>query len=379
VTLTSPTPDPFEGTPYRTLRALGAGGMGEVLLVQHREVGKQFAAKLLHGYLASDPRTLERMRIEAESAGQLQHPHITSVAAFGKTHDGRPFIVMEYLRGRTLREELVERGPLPLLEVVTYGAELLSALAAAHGIGIVHRDIKPDNLFLCDGPRRTLKVLDFGIARVATAASPIKPLPEELLTNTGELIGTPLFQSPEGALGQHVDARADVYAAGLMLYVMLTGRGPFDHHAGSAVLSAHVTEVPEPPSRYARAPIPAELERAVLKALSKHPDQRFQSAEEFRHALLEVAAFVTCPPGWLETSAFRRSDPVPTPLPSPASLAPAPASPRALATSPTATPASTSVRPRALGIAALAAIFLLTGAAAAAAVAGLYGALHGGP
>jgi serine/threonine protein kinase len=286
-----PDPDPFEGSPFKTLKRLGAGGMGEVFLLEHRGMGRRFAGKLLHKHLLLDPRSVERMRIEGQAAGALEHPNIVGVMGVGQTQVGRrPYIITEYLIGRTLREEMAERGAFPVLEAVTYASELLSALSAAHAIGIVHRDIKPDNLFLCDGPPRTLKVLDFGIARVTPESSVVQPLNPWLRTRTGEQIGTPLWQSPEGAMGRHVDARADVYAAALVLYAMLTARGPFDHFGSdSMVLQAHAVEDAEPPSVFAAEPIPLELDRAVLKALAKDPAERFQAAEELRSVLLSVA------------------------------------------------------------------------------------------
>jgi serine/threonine-protein kinase len=289
--------DPLEGTRYRTVGLLGSGGMGQVYLVEHIGLGKRFVAKVLHERLASDPQLLERIRIEAQALGQLRHPHIVSVSTFGKTVDGRPYIIMEYLQGRTLREELVARGRLPVLEAVTYAGELLSALAAAHAIGIVHRDIKPDNLFLSEAPSspRSLKVLDFGVARV-TPQSPVQALTPDLATESGVVIGTPRWQSPEGAMGRPVDARADVYAAALVLYVMLAGRGPFDHfESDSMVLSAHAVEDAAPPSQHSVAPLPAELDAAVLRALSKDPGTRFQSAADFAAVLERVAQLLMSP------------------------------------------------------------------------------------
>lgn len=302
--------DPFERTPYRAVRLLGAGSMGEVFVVQHREIGKLFVAKVLQAWLTGNRRARERMRIEAQGLGLLRHQHIVRILGFDQLADGRPYILMELLTGRTLRDELVERGPLPVLEAVAFTCQLLSALGAAHAVGIVHRDIKPSNLFLCDSrnsDQRILKVLDFGVARV-TAASPVEPLPEELLTRTGQVVGSLPFQSPEGARGEHVDARADLYAVALVLYVMLAGRGPFDHVDDSMILLAHSQETPEPPSRYTTTPVPVELERVILRALSKDPNERFQSAEEFRAALADIGGALGQPAGWLETTAYAVDD-----------------------------------------------------------------------
>jgi serine/threonine-protein kinase len=265
--------------------------MGEVYLVEHRELGKRFVAKMLHERYGGDPRLIDRMRVEAEALGCLNHPNIVTVTGFDTTEQGRPFIVMELLRGRTLANELTARRSFPVAEAISYARQVLSALGAAHGAGIVHRDIKPENLFLHDPPGgpRILKVLDFGVARVLPSASGDSPRPLLNPTETGVVIGTPRFLSPEGAVGRRVDARADIYAVGLTLYEMLAGRGPFDHlESDLLVATAHASDQPEAPSRYAERPIPLELDQAVLKALDKNPERRFSSAAEFDRALAEI-------------------------------------------------------------------------------------------
>lgn len=299
--------DPFEGTAYRVARRLRAGGMGELYLVEHRVTGRQVVAKLLHQKLASDPRLVERLRIEAQSAAQIDHHHVVKVIGSDKTKAGQLFIVMEYLRGRTLAEQMAAEGVPHVHDAVSFTCQLLSALQATHEKGLVHRDIKPDNLFICEPPdgSRYLKLLDFGVARVMPGSTAVDPLPQGFETRTGVVIGTPRFVSPEGAMGQRVDPRADLYSAGLVLYIMLAGRGPFDHFEGDhMLLTAHAAEDPEPPSRFASEPVPPELDRAVLKALSKEPTERFQTAQEFRAVLETVAKLLREPTGWLETSAF---------------------------------------------------------------------------
>lgn len=293
--------DPFEGTAYRLVRRLDEGGMGEVYLVEHRQLFRTFVAKLLHATFVSYPQVVDRVRLEAQALGQLNHPNVVSATGFGTSADGRPFLVLEHLKGRTLREELAERGALPLGEALAYTLALLDGLAAAHALGIVHRDIKPDNLFLTQAAsgERVLKILDFGIARVLPTAPASAPKPLALPTETGAVIGTPRFLSPEGALGARVDTRADLYAAALMLYTMLAGRGPFDHvKEGEELIRAHTTEVPAPPSRYAPVPLPAGLDELLLKALAKDPAERFQTAEALSAALRGVAAHagVAVPP-----------------------------------------------------------------------------------
>lgn len=303
--------DPFEGTPYRALSRLARGGMGEVFLVQHRALEKRFVAKILHHALASDPQLVDRFRLEAQAAARLNHENIVSVVGVGAAQDGRPFIIMEELNGEPLATLLAARRPLPVAEALLYAMELLSALSAVHAVGLVHRDIKPSNLFICrnlDGGR-FLKVIDFGIARVLPTAAEDAPRPLVVPTVTGTVVGTPRYVSPEGAKGAHVDERADIYAAALVLYVMLTGRGPFDDAPHeSMVLSAHVKKEPEPPSRFALQPVPPELDRIVLMALRKDPDDRFQSADAFAQALHDVTELFARPQGWLETTTFARSE-----------------------------------------------------------------------
>ena len=285
--------DPLVGLPYRAIRLLGAGGMGEVFLAEHRLLATPCVVKLQHARLARDPDIADRIRLEAESLARLHHPNIVSIIGSGETLDERPFIVMEYLRGQTMADELAARGQLPLLEALDYTCQLLRGLSAAHAAGIVHRDIKPDNLFLCDGPRdnRVLKLLDFGVACTMPDALPLTPNPLAVPTATGTVVGALRYVSPEGALARRVDHRADLYSAALVLYFALAGRGPFDHiQSALLLLSAHVAEEPEPPSRYSRAVVPAELDHAVLRALRKAPEERFQSADELRQQLEQIMA-----------------------------------------------------------------------------------------
>ncbi len=302
--------DLFEGTPYRAIERLRAGGMGEVFLVEHRATGRRVVAKLIHAKLAADARLMERLRIEAQSLAELDHYHIVRILGLDKTRTHRPFLVLEYLEGQTLADELKTSGVPHVLEALSFASHLLSAVGAAHEKGLVHRDIKPDNIFVCslqDG-RRFVKLLDFGVVRVMPGSTAVAPMPQDLRTNTGVVLGTPRYVSPEGALGEEVDPRADLYSVGLVLYSMLVGRGPFDHWEGDdGLLHAHAREAPEPPSRYALEPIPLELDRAVLKALAKNPDERFQTADEFQACLVQIADSVRRPAGWLETLAFDAS------------------------------------------------------------------------
>ena len=295
--------DPLAGTPYATVERLGAGGMGEIFLVEHRALRRRFVAKLLRNSYTASPQLVDRMRLEAQSLGRLRHPHIVGVAGFGTTDSGRPYLVLEHLEGRTLAEELAARTRLSVSEAVKYTGELLSALAAAHDLGIVHRDVKPENLFLWDGPEgRSLKMLDFGVARVLPVAHADAPMPLCVPTETGIVIGTPQFVSPEGAVGTRVDARADLYSAALILYTMLAGRGPFeDVRDQEQILRAHASEPPPPPSMFTEQPLPEPLEGLILQALEKNPEHRFTTARAFSAALARVATDLSEPIEWLTT------------------------------------------------------------------------------
>jgi serine/threonine-protein kinase len=310
------------GSRYRLLRPLGRGGMGEVFEAEHVALRKRVVVKLLHARHGNQPQLLDRMRVEAQALALVRHPNLVEVSDFGHTSDGRAYFVMERLYGRTLREELDARGPLPPMEAIDLARQLLAGLEAAHGAGLVHRDVKLENVFLCDPvgpslnelnprssgratrPRKLLKLLDFGLAKVVGAGRPEHPLtPLAIPTDEGVMLGTPRFFSPEQALGRPVDARSDLYSTGALLYAMVAGRAPFDHYTALYELAqAHAGEPPEPPSRYAGQPIPPGLERAIMKALEKRPEDRFQSAAELA-AALDLA---TGPPAPVVQGALRR-------------------------------------------------------------------------
>jgi eukaryotic-like serine/threonine-protein kinase len=287
--------DPFDRTSYRLVRHLARGGMGQVYLVEHRELGRECVAKVIHERLAKNHQLLDRVRIEAESLGALRHPNIVSVNNFGTVSDGRPFIVMEYLRGRDLGRALGSGRTFSIWESIDLVLQVCSALSAAHSIGIVHRDIKPDNLFLHEEPDGsvTLKVLDFGLARVVPGACPNSPTPLAQPTSTGVIVGSMRYVSPEGALGKSVDCRADIYSLGLVLYRLVAGRGPFgDDLPATGQIVARLTEDPEPPSFFASTPIPLELDHVLLKALRRSPEDRYQNVKEFSEAIALASQYI---------------------------------------------------------------------------------------
>jgi eukaryotic-like serine/threonine-protein kinase len=284
--------DPFAGTRFQALSRLASGTMGDLYVVEHIELGKRFAAKLLRPEFGEDPHVVDRIRLEAESLGRVRHPNVVGITGFDRTLAGTPFIVMELLKGHTLAEEVASRGPLPLQEALDWTLQLLSALEAVHTFGIVHRDIKPQDLLLhqLQSGERQLKLLDFGAARVLAGVSDQAPNPLAVPTRTGFIVGTPEFASPEAALGKPTDIRTDIYQVGLNLYFMLTGGGPFDHANSShkhheSIRRAHAKATPVPPSRRMPRPFPEGFDEVILRALAKNPAERFQDAAEFGVAL----------------------------------------------------------------------------------------------
>jgi serine/threonine-protein kinase len=270
--------------------------MGEVFAAVHTGLNKPVVVKLLHQRIAHDPRFADRLRIEAQALAAVVSEHVVSVSDLGETPAGRPYLVMDRLQGRSLRQELDARKSLPVEEALALVIQILKGLGAAHRLGIIHRDVKPDNVFLCIDPAGKkpplVKVLDFGIAKVSDAGGPAAPVrAAQYPTEEGVLVGSPRFVAPEQVRFQAVDARTDVYAAGLVLYTLIAGRGPFAHASDMLeLLNAHASEAPEPPSHVAAQEVSPELDRAILKAIAKQPDQRFSSAESFADELGRIAA-----------------------------------------------------------------------------------------
>lgn len=284
--------DPLDGTPYVSVGMLGRGGMGEVRLARHRLLGKEVVVKLLHEELIH-PRLADRMRVEAQSLAKLKHPHIVDVLDLGTTPTGRPFLAMERLIGETLADRLRRAGALTPQEAGSHVLDILDALSAAHAIGVVHRDVKGENVFLHHEREKTVvKLLDFGVAKILDGSDGVAP--PRFGTEEGTLIGTPRFCSPEQIAGaKDIDHRADLYSVGALLFLLLTGRRPFEHPTLIELMRAHAHERPPPPSTLARQPISPQLDGVVLCALEKRPRDRFSSAMEMATALraaLVVAA-----------------------------------------------------------------------------------------
>lgn len=277
----------FQSTPYQWLGRIGQGAMGKVFLVRHRETLARCVVKVIHPHLVPDEKSRDRFRLEVQSLGRLDHPHIVAARGTGITSDGRPFVVLEYLQGKTLSQVLQDEA-LSVETALEFARQLLLALQAAHRAGVVHRDLKPSNIFLAENPTgdRMVKVLDFGLAKVLPQAPTGAPAPLMAPTTAGAIIGTPRYMSPEAATGADVDERADVYAAALVLYKMLTGRDAFDHQGTDRLLRAQATEAPDPPSRWSSAFISERLNEVVLQALSKNPSSRYRHARDFMTALL---------------------------------------------------------------------------------------------
>ncbi|MDI1475541.1 serine/threonine-protein kinase [Polyangium sp. y55x31] len=312
------------GTNVRLLRPLKRGGMGSVWLAEHQTLRTQVAVKFMSERLAQDQEYVARFTREAMASAQIKSPNVVQVFDHGITPDGTPYIVMELLEGEDLRMRLSKIGTIGLDEAATIVVHVARALSKAHGLGIVHRDMKPDNVFLCDQDGELfVKVLDFGIAKHAT------PEGEGLdgMTGTGAMVGTPHYMSPEQILSaRRVDHRADLWSVGVVMYRALTGQVPFQGETLGAVCIAIERGSFMPPSQRRPGLLPT-LDAWFLRALARDPAQRFQSAKELADAFLGAltAGGYAAPasPFRLETTAAPRSAPTAQP---PGSLTPLPGS-----------------------------------------------------
>src|SRR2546425_2298735 len=264
------------------VRKLGTGGMANVYLAEDQELGRRVAIKMLDERHAGDEQFVERFRREAKNAAGLSHPNIVSIYDRGEAQ-GTYYIAMEYLDGTTLKELIVTRGQTPIAVAIDYTRQILAAVGFAHRHGIVHRDIKPHNVIVATDGR--VKVTDFGIARSGASQ----------MTETGSIIGTAQYLSPEQARGAPVDPRSDLYSLGIVLYEMLTGKVPFTGDAPVEIAMKHLSAIPEPPSKI-RPGVPHDLDAVVMRALAKEPEQRYGSAEEMDADLARVARGVAVAP-----------------------------------------------------------------------------------
>ena len=266
---------------YEVLGVLGAGGMGRVYKVRHTISDRIEALKVLLPDLAGRQELAGRFLREIKLVASLNHPNIASLCT-AMTIDNQLIMVMEFVDGSTI-SELLETGALPIPKALDYLDQVLGALAYAHSKGIVHRDIKPANMMLT--PAGTVKLMDFGIARSGT---------ERALTQTGTTLGSLDYMSPEQILGQHVDLRTDLYSVGVSLYEMVTGQRPFRATSDFELMAAHIKEMPKSPIEI-KSWLPASLNAIIMRSIAKAPEDRFQSAEEFRQALSMVDASAAVP------------------------------------------------------------------------------------
>ena len=289
MTATDPMPLPVQpgdvvAGKYRIERVLAQGGMGVVVVANHEALGQRVAIKLLLPEAAGSGAALARFLREAQSAAQIQSPHVCRVFDVGSLPSGQPYMVMELLQGADLATELEQRRTLPVTEAVGHVIEALDAIVDAHHRGIVHRDIKPANLFLCrrDDGRVSVKVLDFGISKIDPRAG---SAPSFQLTTTQALLGSPAYMSPEQVRStKDVDARTDIWALGVILYESLAG-GPLFGGQSLGEVFSKIREDPIPPLSSVRADVPAELDRIVARCLQRKPEDRFASAADLRDAL----------------------------------------------------------------------------------------------
>src|SRR4051812_25872385 len=256
---------------YRVRQRIGSGGMADVYLADDSQLGREVALKMLHRRFSRDREFVERFRREASAAAGLQHPNVVSVFDRGE-FDGTYYIAMEYLPGRTLKEIIRDEAPIDQQRAIALTIQILQAAGFAHRRGVIHRDFKPHNVIV--GPDDRLKVTDFGIARAGASE----------MTETGSIMGTAQYLSPEQAQGQRVGTASDLYSIGVILYELLAGRVPFSGESAVSIALKHVSEVP-PRVRDLRPDVHPRLEQAVGRALLKDPAQRYASADEFIAAL----------------------------------------------------------------------------------------------
>jgi eukaryotic-like serine/threonine-protein kinase len=269
---------------YRLLRLLGEGGVGCVYEAEHVRLGRKMAIKLLHPQMAAETDVVMRFFNEARVVNEIRHPNIVDIEDFVQSGN-RVYLLMELLEGRDLSTVLDDEGALDPMRVVMIGTQVADALARVHDKSVIHRDLKPDNLFLTtkDGEPDFVKVLDFGIAKFS--------LEDKVVTRAGLTMGTPEYMAPEQIRAQKLDGRTDVYALGVILYEALTDHRPFEDADYVKILKMHCGEPVMPPSQRRGDPLPPALEAVVMRCLEKNPEHRYASMDELREALL------ACRPG----------------------------------------------------------------------------------
>jgi serine/threonine protein kinase len=290
---------------YELIKLLGEGGMGTVYLAQHTLLRRRAALKLLHPKYSHQPEIVERFFNEARAATSIADPGIVQIFDFGY-HDDIAFIVMEFLEGESLDARLKRLGHLPAADVIKLSRQLALSLYAAHQRGVIHRDLKPENIIVVpdsevNGGERT-KILDFGIAKLLdTEVSRVR-------TQTGMMMGTPVYMSPEQCRGAGtLDHRSDVYSLGCVMFHLLTGRVPFDVEGAGDLIVAHMRETAPPPSSL--VPLAPEIDALVARCLEKEPDARYATMRDLALALDAILNYITLPPGLTAS----RLTPIPTP------------------------------------------------------------------
>ncbi len=261
---------------YRIVRLIGEGGMGQVYEAQHVNINKRFAIKLLRPEIVSNVEAVARFRQEAWSASSIGHENIIEIDDFATLPSGSVYLAMEFLEGEALAERMRAEPPVELGDALALFAQVGRGLAAAHDKGIVHRDMKPENIFLAQRHGRlVVKILDFGIAKVSGTEG------SSSLTRTGAIFGTPHYMSPEQAMGNSLDFRSDIYSVGVIMYEVFTGRVPFEAESFMGILTKHITSVPTRPTEMApERNIPDAIEALIMRAMAKEPGERFASMHE---------------------------------------------------------------------------------------------------